>query len=303
MRPRSSFLLLCAALIVGAGCGAPGPGHSARVPGGATTKEPAWLAPLGYGAGDVFPVRRGFQGMPFVEVSLGGSSHWLLFDTGNMVGLTLATPLLDKLGLPVVGQWERLGSDGHVIGVYRRSRAPSVKVLGRVLADQTVYEFSDARLGGLVGPDALPGSRFTLDYRSRVLAVTNAPVPGVPRGFTALPLTRSARVPRLVLASGRANGRPVLMECDTGASRTIVDPSLVQELRLPAAGDGVRIDSLAIGPLLFKVRSAKVVPKTGIDPDLNPPIQLSVGSDLLSRLILTVDYERGQMLLSEASGR
>ncbi|HEX5012364.1 MAG TPA: hypothetical protein VFY71_18390 [Planctomycetota bacterium] len=54
--------------------------------------------------------------------------------------------------------------------------------------------------------------------------------------------------------------------------------------------DGVRIDCVGIGPLVFAVPSAKVVPKSGIDSTLTPPIQLSVGSDILAQTILTVDY-------------
>jgi hypothetical protein len=113
--------------------------------------------------------------MPFLEVAIGDSTYWLLFDTGNMVGFTLATPLLDRLRLPEPGRWDRLDSDGRVIGSYRRVRAPVVRVLGRTLADQPIFEFSDAAIGGLVGPDALPGSRFTLDYRAGILAITSSP--------------------------------------------------------------------------------------------------------------------------------
>ena len=110
-------------------------------------------------------------------------------------------------------------------------------------------------------------------------------------------------MPHLILASGRVNGRPVLIEFDTGASRTNIDPALVQELGLPTAGNGVRIDSLAIGPLVFAVPSARVNPKGGIDPTLSPPIQLAVGSDILAQIILTVDYTRGQLLLFDARAR
>ena len=223
----------------------------------AVAQQPSWVAQLGYRPDEVFAVRRGYLGMPFLEVAIGDSTYWLLFDTGNMVGLTLATPLLDQLRLPESGRWDRLDSDGRVIGSYRRVRAPVVRVLGRTLADQVIFEFSDTALGGLVGPDALPGTRFTLDYRAGILAITRSPLEGVPLGFAALPLMRSSRLPRLILASGRVNGRPVLIEFDTGASRTNIDPALVQALSLPRAGNGVRIDSLAIGPLVFAVPSAR----------------------------------------------
>jgi predicted aspartyl protease len=263
-------------------------------------QQPTWVSQLGYRAEDLFTARRGLYGMPFVEVSIAETTQQLLFDTGNTVGLTLATSVLDRLNLPVLGRWDRLDSDGRVIGTYRRVRAPRVRLFGRTLSDQTIFEFSDPDLVGLVGPDALPGTRFTLDYRAEMLAITNSPLEAVPPSFTALPLTHSARHPRLILATGRVNGRAVLMEFDTGASRTNVDPQLVRDLSLPLAPNGVRIDSLEIGHLIFAVPSAKVNPKSGIDPTLALPIQVSVGSDILARIILTVDFARGQILVSEA---
>ena len=268
--------------------------------GACVARQPAWVAQLGYRPDEVFSARRGRLGMPFVDVTIGPTTQRWLFDTGDMVGLTLATSSLDRSNLPVIGRWDRLDSDGRVIGSYRRVRAPRVRLLGRTLTDSTLFEFSEEALVGLVGPDALPGTRFTLDSRAGVLAVAGSPLGIAPPGFVALPLTRSSRHPRLILAMGRVNGRPVLVEFDTGASRTNVDPRLVRDLALPAAANGVRVDSLAIGPLVFAVPSAKVVPKSGIDPTLDPPIQLAVGSDVLSGILLTVDYAGGRMLLRAA---
>lgn len=267
---------------------------------GAVPQQPAWVTELGYRPDELFSIRRGHLQMPFLEVGVGDSTYWLLFDTGNMAGLTLATPLLDQLRLPEVGRWDRLDSDGRVIGSYRQVRASRIRLLGQSFADQTIREFTDPALAGLVGPDGLPGTRFTLDYGAALLAVANSPLPKVPTGFVALPLTRSSRHPRLILAAGRVNGRSVLIEFDTGASRTNIDPILVDALGLPPAGNGVRIDSLALGPFVFHVPSARVNPKAGIDPALSPPIQLAVGSDILGQLILTVDYRRGELLLLHA---
>lgn len=260
-------------------------------------QQPTWVAELGYRSGEVFTARRGHLGMPFVEVTIAES---LLFDTGNMVGLTLATNVLDQLNLPELGRWERLDSDGRVVGTYRRVRAPKVRLLGKDLADQPIFEFSDPDLVGLVGPDAVPGTRFTLDYRAELLAVSTSHVGVVPRGFDALPLTRSSRHPRLILAMGRVNGQPALIEFDTGASRTNIDPQLARELVLPQTPTGVRIDRIDVGPLVFAVPSAKVNPKSGIDPTLTPPILISVGSDILAQMILTVDYAEGRVLVRDA---
>jgi hypothetical protein len=211
--------------------------------------------------------------------------------------------VLDQLNLPELGRWDRLDSGGRVIGTHRRVRAPRVRLLGQSLADQTIFEFSDADLVGLVGPDAIPGTRFTLDYQTEMLAVSTSRVEVVPSGFVALSLTHSSRHPRLILAMGGVNGRAVLMEFDTGASRTNIDAQLARELALPEAPNGVRIDTLGIGPLVFAVPSAKVDSKSGIDPTLTPPLLLSVGSDILSQIILTVDYARGQLLVRDARRR
>jgi hypothetical protein len=109
----------------------------------AIAQQPTWVAELGYRPSEVFPIHRGYLGMPFVEVAISDSAYWLLFDTGNMVGLTLATPLLDKLRLDELGRWNRRDSDGRVIGTYRRVRAPVVRLLGYSLTDQTIFEFGD----------------------------------------------------------------------------------------------------------------------------------------------------------------
>lgn len=268
--------------------------------GAVMAQQPAWVAQLGYEQEMIFPVRHGPRGMPFVQVDIGPASYWLLFDTGNMVGLTLTTHLLDRLGLPELRRWNSLDADGRIIDSYRSVRAPEVRVLGQRLVDHPIFEFSDSLLEGLVGPDLLPGTRFTLDYRAQLLAVASTALDALPPNFVELRLTPSARHPGLILAQGQVNGHLVLIEFDTGASRTNVDPALVRDLGLVAVANGVRIDSLALGSLRFSVPSARVNPKSGIDPDLQPPIQLAIGSDILSQLLLTVDYASGRIVLREA---
>jgi predicted aspartyl protease len=260
-------------------------------------QQPGWVAQLGYLPGQTFAARRGFRGMPFVEVVIAGSARWLLFDTGNTVGLTLATPVIDELHLTELGRWKRVDASGRAIGTFRRVRASSLVLLGHVLTDQTVFEVADTALGGLVGLDALPGTRFTIDYQSQLLAVTEAPLEDPPPGFITLPLVRSTQHPRLILAMGRVAGRPVLMEFDTGASRTSIDPHLARDLGLVGTANGVRLDSLSLGSLTFAVASARLDAKTGIDPSLSPPLEVSVGSDILAQVVLTVDFSTGRLLL------
>jgi predicted aspartyl protease len=270
------------------------------VAGTGAAQRPAWVAQLGYRADQVYSAKPGRASRPFIEMTIGNVTRRVLFDTGNMAGLSLATNVLDELKLPEVGHWNYSDADGRVVGTYRRVRAPSVTFLGRTLTNQVILEFSDTSVGGLVGPEALPGARFTIDYRAELLAVTDAPLDSVPPGFVVLPLIRSTRQPYLILAMGSINGHPTLFEFDTGATRTNVDPELVRALALPQALNGVRIDSLALGSLMFAIPSARVDGKQGIDPALSPPLLLSVGSDVLSRIIWTVDRAAGRMLIKDA---
>lgn len=265
--------------------------------------KPSWVLELGYHTTETFKIWRGQQGMPFVELEIGNSAQRCLFDTGNMVGIGLASNVLDQLNLPETGRWSRLDDGGQVIGVNRQFRAPKVYLLGRSLSDQAIFEFSIPGLVGTIGPDTLPGTRFTLDYQAELLAVTKSQLGVIPPGFIALPLIRSTRHPRLILTMAHVNGKPVLISLDTGASRTNIDPRLVHDLALPMGQHGASIDSIQIGTLVFSVPSAKVISKAGIDPTLTPSIQLTLGSDILAQMVLTVDYTTGQLLIRDARKR
>jgi hypothetical protein len=263
---------------------------------------PAWAQQLGYRPTDLIAVRMGPAHVPLVQVEVSGVARWLLFDTGNMVGLSLTRQALNEQALPVDSTWRRLDSGGNVVGVFRRLQGSSVRAFGRQLGDLPVFETDDLNVPGLIGPDLLPGNRFTLDYRAGVLAVTNTELQNPPPEFTVVPLVRSSRHPRLILAFCTIAGRPVLTEFDTGKTRTVIDPGLAHELGLPSNDRGVRIESLAISKLTFAVPSAKPLVLAQIDPSLSTPIQLSVGSDVMSQLLITVDYAKDRLIMRSQPG-
>jgi len=290
-------------LAAGVGALAPAPASSQVAPPAppapASTQLPAWVAALGYREAELIEVRTGPLGMPLVQVEVASTPRWLLFDTGDMVGVSLTTGELASQELPVDSTWRRLDSDGRVLGEFRRLRSPSVRAFGRELGPLPVYEMDELVVPGLIGPDLLPGSRFTLDYRAGVLAVTDTPLDVPPQGFDVLRLVRSRRHPRLILAYCRIGNREVLTEFDTGKSRTVIAPDLARELGLVADERGVRIDSLGVGSATFAIPSAKLVPLADIDRSLPAPIELSVGSDVMSELLITVDYATGRMLIAD----
>lgn len=266
-------------------------------PASASAQDPWWLDSLGYTPSQVFAIQVGPDRYPYIPVRINGTELRLLFDTGNMVGLTVATAEFDRLWLPVTGTIRRRSSSGDVVGAFRIGRAERVEALGHVVTAVAIHEFQHPRFAGLFGPTDVPGDRFTLDYQRQVIAVGES-VPGNALELGALPLVRSSRHPRLILVEGAVRGKPVLIELDTGKSRTVVDPAWANSIGLAVgSADTVRLGEVSIGDFAFDVRDAKPVSLGAIDPTLPSPLALSLGSDMLSRVVLTVDYARGRVLL------
>ena len=224
----------------------------------------------------------------------------LAFDTGNMVGISLNTALFDQLGLSAVRTWNRVDGAGELAATLRVGEFRRVEVLGRDIGQKQIYERDLQSLPGLFGPADLEAGHFTLDYGTRRFAAGSTPLPRVIPGYRAVPLVRSDLLPALILVRGTIEGRSVVMELDTGKSRTVVNPELAFELGLRQVSHGVRIDSLQIGNLSFSVRSAKEVDQTAIDPGLQDAILAGVGSDILSQFVWTVDYDAGVLWLPAA---
>ncbi len=274
-------------------------GLSAATATPACGQAASWLDSLGYVPAEVSHLRVGPDGFPYVQVRLDGEEFWVLFDTGNMVGLTLATPYFESLSLSPAGTVRMRDSSGELVGDSRIGVVSHVEFLGHKRQNARVYEFDHPRLVGLLGPKDLPGTRFTLDYLMGVLAVSSTALPaGAQRGVRRS-LVRSRAHPRLVVVEGLIRGRSILIELDTGKSRAVVDPGWAAEAGIPVRSDTAAVGSVAIGELSFEVTNAKPVSLGAIDPDLPLPLALSLGSDLLSRYRMTVDYATGVILLAE----
>lgn len=239
------------------------------------------------------PVDIGDFGYPYVPVRVADTRLELPFDTGNMGGISVSSELFDQMGLTADASYDSLSSSGEVVATSRVARGVEVSMLGRDLGPVPVYELQHPSLPGLAGPTLLGGGHFTLDYAARKMALAPGTLPDAVPGFRKIPLVRSAEHPMLILVRGTIEGRSIVIELDTGKSRTVINPGLASDLGLERGRRGVAIDSLRIGHLSFEVPSAKEVDQTAIDPGLPEQILAGVGSDLLSRFVWTVDYEAG----------
>ena len=263
-------------------------------------EAPAWLSELGYNSGQLHPISVGTYGLPFVEVVINGRAVELPFDTGDMVGVSLTRSLIEELGLPRVGEWTSIDSEGRVAGRHGIFRADSVEVADVVHRDQSIYELVSPALPGLIGPQLLHGRRFTVDYVRGLLAIADDALPDSIAGV--LPLVRSKRHPDLLLVRGRVGGREVLIEIDSGKSRSTIDPELARDLGLPINHGGAELEALELGALTFSVPSAKLVVLRGIDRELPEPILVGVGSDVLRQVVWTVGHIHGVVLLQRRGG-
>lgn len=256
-----------------------------------------WQHALSYKPDELFPVSIGKYGLPYIKVWINGQEQTLVWDTGNMSGLLLSTRVAQELKLPVIAERKHYDSDGTEVGTYKAYRVGQLRVFGKGWAGEQAHE--DRRdLDGLIGPRYVLGKRFTLDYKSNTIAISETPLPQETPTVLKLPMILSTQHEGLILVRGFVNGREVLIEIDTGKSRTVVDPFLANLLRLPKTATGYRIEEVTFGPYKFAVASAKEVSFKGISQTLPEPIMLSVGSDILSQVILTVDYPQRVVVIS-----
>ncbi len=261
----------------------------------------SWIRNLNYQPGEVYPIMVGEHGYPFVPVIIDGQRINLPFDTGNMTGLALGTTEINRLALPKTGEWQRLDSTGKPVGRFGIYHAGIVKVFGRQWPNQEIYEIAGRNLRGLVGPKFLLDRRYTLDYRSQMMAVSTSPLPAAPAGSSEEALVISPRHAGLILVRGHLNGQPVLIEVDTGKTRSCVDPELARRMGLTRVARGYRLDSLQIGDFDFRVAAAKPVGFGGISQGLAQAVGVSIGADILQQVIVSVDYRSGRFVLTRLS--
>ncbi len=117
-------------------------------------------------------------------------------------------------------------------------------------------------------------------------------------GGDALRLFWQDRHAGMIVVSGAVNGREVLIQVVTGKSRTCVARELAEALHLPKSSDGYRIDEVRLGAFPFSVTSAREKESfRGISQELSRLIQLGIGSDILSQVVMTVDYPTWRLLI------
>ena len=257
-----------------------------------------WQEALKYRQNELFPVTIGKYGFPLVSVAVNGKNLNLVWDTGNMAGLLINPDVAKRLGLGVAGESKYYDTSGALLGTHEIYGISELNLFGKTWANLQADEFWQNDLDGTIGPRFVLKRRFTLDYQNKVIAVSDSLLPTQNSIGDMLPLISSSRYPGMIVIEGKVNGRTVLIQVDTGKSRTCVDPALATALGLPQAKNGYQIRDLEIGHYSFSVPSAKEVNFKGISQELPQPILLGIGSDILSQVVMSVDYSQQILAIS-----
>ncbi len=269
-----------------------------------------WEQDLGYQKNQLYPLVLGATGCPFVEVDFSDIRVSLMLDSGTAEGFVLTThaPSIPHL---VEERTEELKADGSHRGESFRIRVETVSVLGEVfknvvgsLSDWQM--FSSEPFNGTVGLDFFSDRRLTLDYRSRKVGVAVSPLPDKLDGkrYLSVDLVAPPKSQGHILyARAKVNGYEAIVYFDTGFNVSFIDPAFAKGLaRVERSGKfkifrgGVPLELGGHAFILDELRESPVQRGTGFDL----PVALILGSDVLSRFIVTIDIRAKKLILALA---
>jgi hypothetical protein len=276
-----------------------------------TTSFARWPQDLAYQGTQLYPLSFAGTGCPLVDVEVAGVKVSLMLDTGTARGLVI-TNSAPAIPHHVEERNEEVNADGSHRGESFSVRVEAVSVLGQVfknvagtLSDWQM--FSSEPFNGTVGLDFFLDRRLTLDYRSRKVAVAASPLPEKlePKRYLSLDLVEPPKAQGHILyARARVNGREAIVYFDTGYNVSFIDPEFVQGLaRVERPGKfkvfrrGVPLELGGHTFVFDELRESPVRRGTGFDL----PVALVLGSDVLSRFIVTIDLRAKKLVLALAT--
>jgi hypothetical protein len=166
--------------------------------------------------------------------------------------------------------------------------------------------FSSEPFNGTVGLDFFLNRRLTLDYRSRRVGVTASPLPEKldRKRYLSVGLVEPPKSQGHILyARARVNGREAIVYFDTGYNVSFIDPAFAEGLarverpgKFKAFCERVPMELGGHTFILDDLRESRVRRGAGFDL----PVALALGSDVLSRFIVTIDIRVKKLILAVA---
>lgn len=258
-----------------------------------------WQERYKYKGKDIYKINIDGEGLPHVDVLVNNRNLDMVFDTGNMKGMIIELDKARQLRLPRIDNWNGIDYEINSVGKFSVFSTNSVIVFSREWDNERIYESRKEYLNGSIGPRYLVGKRFTIDYKNRVLAVADTLGNVEYKNVKLLPLFVNDEYPGMIIVKGKVNGHEVLIQFDTSKSRTRIDPRLISIIGCERTDDGYIIDNIKIGDYEFTVPNAIEKNFKSLDGKYSEPVLLSVGADIISRVVLTVDYGSNQVILGK----
>ena len=274
------------------------------------TSSSQWLRDLGYRETQLYPLSLSGTGCPSVDVELAGVKETLLLDTGMARGFLVtdhAPPFPHRLEQAD----DELNADGSHRGRSQGLRVETISVLGETFKDRggalaDWKMFSSSPFDGAVGLDFFLGRRISLDYHAGKAGVTTAALPRklARERYLCLDLVDPpAEQGHILYTRAKVNHRDAIVYLDTGYNVSFIDPSFAEGLeRVERPGkfkvfrQRVPVELAGRTFLLDDLRESPIERGGGFDQ----PVALTLGSDVLSRFIVTIDVRAKKLILALA---
>lgn len=258
-----------------------------------------WREKYGYKPDQVYSMDIDENGLPHVKVAINDVNLNMIFDTGNMYGMSIELDKSRQLRLARIDNWDGKDYREGAAGKYSIFHAGKIDVFNYTWNDQRIYESRKDEYDGSIGPKYIKKERFTLDYKNKLIGVGYSQGPVDSKNVSALPMVRNPIYNKMIVVKGKIDGQEVLIQIDTGRARTSIDSRLASKLKLNKTDEGYVIDSLEIGNYDFNIPNAQEMNLKELDENFPEPVLVSIGSDVISRVVLTVDYYTGQVIIGK----
>jgi hypothetical protein len=273
-----------------------------------TTQFSQWVNDLGYEQTQIYPMTLAASGCPFVDVSVSGVQVSLMLDSGTARGLVI-TNSAPPVSHVVEKREEQLNADGSHRGESLGIRVKTLSVLGKVFTDvpRSLTDwrmFASEPFNGTVGLDFFLDRRLTLDYRSRKVGASTAPLPGKldqDRYLSVDLIDPPESQGHILYARAKVNGRESIVYFDTGYNVSFISPDFVDGLtRVERPGkfkvfrERVPLELGGHSFILDELRESAISRGTGLDL----PVALVLGSDILAHFIVTIDIRAKKLILA-----
>lgn len=277
--------------------------------------DTSWIVELGYNETEIRELKLDKSSCPRIPIEFNGKSYYFDFDTGCSNNIVLTNELENKVDYTVTEEIEQLNRDGSHRGWSYGITVDELKLFDALYKNVncTMIDWkmsSSEKFNGLVGTKMFENKTVTLDYRARLMGVSeNAP------DYSKLEKEKYAIVPiirtdtegqeNLVFFECVLNGERRIAYIDTGKNISYIHNSgsgyMIGGTDRP---DSIRSDALIeIGGLSLELKGLYEANITQYD-DFDSILAVELNSDqiLKNELVICFDFVNNDLIFYKRGG-